>query len=417
MEFARKEYLDRLESMRGNGFIKVITGLRRVGKSYLMLNLFYRQLIAGGMNPESIITIELDDLENDELLDPKKLYLHIKSKIRDTGPHVVLLDEIQAVPNFESVLNSLLHIPGTDIYVTGSNSRFLSKDIITEFRGRSREIRVHPLSYSEFYDVYEGPEGRAWSEYYTFGGMPQVVLEKDLREKASILKELYSLVYLKDIVARYEIRDFSDFDEIISVLASAEGSLVNFTKLTNTFSTVKKSKISPLTIERYVDFLKDAFLINEATRYDIKGKRHIGALRKYYFEDPGLRNARLSFTQIEPNHLMEGIIFTELLRRGLTVNIGVVGQNYTAENGSRAKKQLEVDFMATDFSDRVYIQSVLTNSDEHKLQQELRPLSLIGDAFRKIVVTGDQILPHRNEDGVLFINVEDFLRDPNSLKL
>ena len=415
MEIKREEYIRRLAEQRRNGFIKVITGLRRVGKSYILNRLFYRYLINEGLANDHIIQIELDRRENKNLRDPDNLYNHILSRMTDNDEYIVLHDEIQLVPEFPDILNSLLHYDNLDIYVTGSNSRFLSSDIVTEFRGRSREIHVLPLTWSEFIGVYQGNEEMAWEEYYTYGGLPQVVLAASRKEKEDILDDLYRLVYIKDIVERHKIKNLENLSELISVLASQTGSLTNTAKLANTFCTVKKSRISDEMINRYISYLEEAFLIKTAPRYDIKGKKHIGALRKYYFEDTGLRNVRLGFMQTEVNHLMEAIVFNELRYRGFSVKVGVVELNYRNENGSNSKKQLEVDFYASKHDNAFYIQCTLSLKEKEKRMQEERPFMLIKDSYRKIIIVEDNIIPHNDENGVFIIGIRDFLSSPEIL--
>ncbi len=409
MEIKRSRYIERLVEQRKNGFIKVITGLRRVGKSYILNRIFYKYLINEGLMNDHIIQIELDKRENKTLRDPDKLYEYILSKVVDNEEYVILLDEIQLVPEFEDILNSLLHYDNLDIYVTGSNSKFLSSDIVTEFRGRSREIHVLPLTWAEFIEIYQGDKSMAWQEYYTYGGLPQVVLAKSRKEKEDILQDLYQLVYIKDIVERNKIKNPENLSELISVIASQTGSLTNTEKLANTFSSVKKRKMSDTTINRYIKYLEDAFLITAAKRYDVKGKKFIGALRKYYFEDAGLRNVRLGFMQTELNHLMESIVFNELRYRGYSVKVGVVEMNYTNDKGSRAKKQLEVDFYATKHDNNFYIQCTLSLKDLEKRAQEERPFLLIRDSYRKIIIVEDDVIAHNDENGVYIVSIRDFL--------
>ena len=415
MEIKREQYIRRLVEQRRNGFIKVITGLRRVGKSYILNKLFYRHLINEGFSNDHIIQVELDRMENKSLRNPDNLYEHILSKMIDQDEHIVLLDEIQLVSEFPQVLNSLLHYDNLDIYVTGSNSRFLSLDIVTEFRGRSREIHVLPLAWTEFLEAYQGDKGKAWEEYYTYGGLPQVVLASSRNEKADILDELYRLVYFKDIVERNKIKDPENLSELVSVLASQTGSLTNTAKLANTFSSIKKTKMSEGTISRYISHLEDSFLISKAERYDIKGKKYIGALRKYYFEDTGLRNVILGFTQTEVNHLMESIVFNELRYRGFSIRVGVIEQNYTNEKGSRAKKQLEIDFYAKSHDKSFYIQCTLSLKDTEKRIQEERPFMLVRDSYRKIIIVEDDVIPHYDENGIFIIGIRDFLTDKDIL--
>ena len=415
MEIARSQYIERLEKQRKNGFIKVITGLRRVGKSYLLNRLFYRHLINEGIPNDHIVQIELDRWENKDLRDPDNLYRYILSRMSDGDEYIILLDEIQLVPDFADILNSLLHYDNLDVYVTGSNSRFLSSDIATEFRGRSREIHVLPLTWSEFLEAHDINDENAWEEYFTYGGLPQVVLAPSRKEKEDILEELYHLVYLKDIIERHKIKDSENLSELVSVLASQTGSLTNTAKLANTFNTIKKAKMNAGMINRYIEHLEESFLIKAVNRYDIKGKRHIGALRKYYFEDIGLRNVRLGFMQTEVNHIMEAIVFNELRYRGYSVKVGIVEMNYKAENGSNAKKQLEVDFYATRHDEALYIQCTFSLKDREKRFQEERPFLLIKDSFRKIIVVEEKVIPHNDENGTFIIGIRDFLSSPQLL--
>ncbi len=412
MEIKRDRYIRRLKEQRSNGFIKVITGLRRVGKSYILNRLFYKALINDGLSSDHIIQVELDKRENKELRNPDILYGYILSKAHDDGEYVVLLDEIQMVAEFEDVLNSLLHYENLDIYVSGSNSKFLSSDIITELRGRSREIHILPLTWSEFTALGKSNDD-AWREYYTYGGLPQVVLARTEEEKKDILEELFRLVYIKDIVERCRIKNTEDLTELISVIASQTGALTNTAKLANTFSSVKNKKLSDNTIIRYIQCLEDAFLIKAAERYDIKGKKHIGALKKYYFEDAGLRNAALGFKQTEVNHLMEAILFNELRYRGFSAQVGVITMNYTDEKGSRAKKYLEVDFCASKHDITLYIQCTLSLLDAEKRKEEERPFLLIKDSFRKIITVHDDVSAHNDENGVYIISIRDFLKNEN----
>ena len=416
MEIKRDQYIRRLIEQRRNGFIKVITGLRRVGKSYILNKLFYRHLINEGFSNDHIIQVELDRRENKELRNPDKLYEHILSNVIDQDEYIILLDEIQLVPEFPDILNSLLHYDNLDIYVTGSNSRFLSSDIVTEFRGRSREIHILPLTWTEFLEAYQGDKGKAWEEYYTYGGLPQVVLAPSRKEKEDILDDMYRLVYIKDIVERNNIKDPKNLSELISVLASQTGSLTNTAKLANTFSSIKKTRLSEGTISRYISHLEDAFLISKAERFDVKGKKYIGALRKYYFEDTGLRNVRLGFTQTEINHLMESIVFNELRYRGFSIRVGVIEQNYTNDKGSRAKRQLEIDFYATRHDKSFYIQCTLSLKDTEKRIQEERPFMLIRDSYRKIIIVEDDIIPHNDENGIFIIGIRDFLSNEDILE-
>lgn len=415
MKIKRNQYLDKLISSRKNGLIKVITGIRRVGKTYLLFHLFYNYLLESGMKRENIIALELDRLENKQLRSAENLYSHILAKVKSNDEYIILIDEIQLVPDFVEILNSLLHLDNIDVYVTGSNSKFLSSDIVTEFRGRSKEIHILPLTYSEFISVYNGERRKALREYFTYGGLPIAVLTKEHKEKADYLKSLYRLVYIKDLVERKHIKNPDNLSEIISVLASQTGSLSNSTKIANTFLSEKRIKISLDTINNYIDDIIDAFLITPVNRFDIKGRKHIGALRKYYFEDIGLRNAMLDFNQIEFTHIMENAIFNELRSRSLEVNVGVVEFNYTNNYNARSKGQLEIDFLATDMDRKYYIQSAYSIEEKAKKEQEVRPFKYLKDSYKRILIVADDVIPHYDETGVFIINVEDFLLDKNSL--
>ncbi len=417
MIFDRKIYMDKLISSKNNSFIKIITGIRRCGKSYLLFKLFYKHLLETGIDKKHIIKIQLDDMKNIKLLDAEKLYYFIKDKIKDRKKYYILLDEIQLVKNFETVLNSLLHIENADTYVTGSNSKFLSKDIITEFRGRGYEIRVHPLTFSEFLPSFKGDKNAALKEYMLYGGMPAVTELKTGEEKSNYLKNLFDTVYLKDVAERYKLNNKEEFNELINTVSSVIGSLTNPTKLENTFKSTKGIILSRATIQNYLEYLQDCFLIETALRYDIKGRQYINTPLKYYFTDVGLRNARLGFREYEQTHLMENIIFNELKVRGYNVDVGVVEAFVTGKNGVRQRKQFEVDFVCNQGSKRYYIQSAFAIPDEEKMKQETNSLIRIDDSFKKIIIVRDMSPVWHNNDGILIMDIQDFLLKPNSLEL
>lgn len=417
MEIKRDLYLEQLIRKQHNGLIKVVTGVRRCGKSYLLFNIFHTYLIEQGIGKDHIIEIALDDRRNRSLRDPDEILRFIDAKILDNTFYYIILDEIQLLPEFEDVLNSLLHIKNVDIYVTGSNSKFLSTDVITEFRGRGDEIRIYPLNFREFVSVYDGTEDEAWDDYFIYGGLPLVLSMKTVSDKAAYLSSLFQKVYISDIVERNKIRNAEEMDELVDILASAIGSLTNHAKLARTMQGVKKKSITDKTLKKYIDYLIDAFLISKAKRFDIKGKRYIGAPSKYYFEDIGLRNARLNFRQLEETHLMENIIYNELRVRGYLVDVGIVDLIETDKAGNRKRKQVEVDFIATKGSEKYYIQSAFALSSPEKIEQEQRSLLHIPDSFRKIVVVAENIKVRRNEKGITTMGLRTFLLDENSLNV
>lgn len=417
MEIRRDIYLNKLISKKHNGLIKVVTGMRRCGKSYLLFNLFKEYLVNEGVNENHIIEIAFDSFENRKYRDPEVLFPYLMEKIADKEMYYVLLDEVQMLDDFESVLNSLGRKKNVDVYVTGSNARFLSKDIITEFRGRGDEVHMYPLTYSEFMSVYDGDKQEGWRDYVLFGGIPLVLGFETADQKSDYLKSLFEETYISDITGRNNIRNKAELEELLNILSSAIGSLTNPSKLSATFKSVKNKTISKETIIKYIDYLKDSFLIDSAIRYDIKGKKYINTPSKYYFTDLGLRNARLNFRQVEETHVMENIIFNELKVRGYNVDVGVVVMNEVDKNGKKIRKQLEVDFVCNKGSKRFYIQSAYALPDKEKMEQEQRSLVNTGDGFKKIIITKDAVAPLYNDEGILVISVYDFLLNPDSMEI
>lgn len=415
MEIARDFYLQKLIDHKHNGLVKIVTGIRRCGKSYLLFTLFYNHLRATGVQEDHIVKVSLDDYGNKALLNPDALYAYVKSRVTDGDPYYIILDEIQLVPEFESVVNGFLHIANADIYVTGSNSKFLSSDIITEFRGRGDEIRVYPLCFAEYFSTLDVNAqlnfNKAWLEYATYGGMPLCLTMKSEADKTRYLKELFKTTYLADIINRHDLRGNAEINELTDILASSIGALTNPSKLSNTFNSQKNLKLSANTIAAYLDYLQDSFLIEKAVRYDIKGKKYINTPSKYYFTDVGLRNARLSFRQQEYNHIMENVIYNELKLRGYSVDVGVVETNLKS-NGVSQRKQLEVDFVANLGNRRYYIQCAYNMPDEEKRRQEQASLLGIKDAFKKIIIVNEETLTGYNKQGILIATLRDFLLNP-----
>lgn len=412
----RDIYLNRLIERKENGLIKVVTGIRRCGKSYLLFKLFYGYLLDSGVDASRIITVPLDDDDYEELRDRKKLSAYIKQRITDEDQWYVFLDEVQLCKGFEAVLNGLNRRENLDIYVTGSNSKFLSSDVLTEFRGRGDEVRVYPLSFAEYVSAYPGDQYDAWMDYYTYGGLPLILSRKTDELKSRYLIDLCKELYLKDIEDRHNLRGDNVMAAMVNILASAVGSLTNPTKLANTFST-NGIHVSDKTIGAYIGYLLDAFFISKAERYDIKGKKYIASPFKYYFTDVGLRNAQLNFRQQEENHIMENIIYNELLIRGFNVDVGVVEHSERDADGKVVRKRLEVDFVCNRGNQRYYIQSAFAIPDSGKMQQEQKSLVNIGDSFKKIIVVKDRIKLWRNEEGIVVMGIIDFLLNPNSLDL
>ena len=417
MVIKRDIHLKKLIDSKHNGMIKVVTGVRRCGKSYLLFNLFCQHLKEEGIADDHIIKVDLEDRRNKALRDPDALLNYIDSHMTDRQMYYILLDEVQHVSEFEDVLNSYLKIDNADVYVTGSNSKFLSTDVITEFRGRGDEIRIAPLCFREFMSVYQGTREKGLEEYMLYGGLPKILEYSTVERKTEYLKGLFKKTYLTDIKERYKIKNDDDLEELIDIVASSIGGLTNPTKLENTFQTVKHSNISHTTIKSYLDMLQDAFLIEKSMRYDIKGRKYIDTPAKYYFADMGLRNARINFRQYEETHLMENLIYNELRLRGMSVDVGVVVKNEKDANGVSVRKQLEVDFVCNQGSQRYYIQSALRLPNEEKREQEVRSLKSINDSFRKFVITEDLISRYQDNDGVTFMNIFEFLLNEDSLRI
>lgn len=417
MEIQRDRYLKALIDRMHNGMVKVVTGIRRSGKSYLVFRIFQNYLLGNGVDSSHIIAIALDQRQNRQYRDPDRILEYIASLIVDEKDYYILLDEVQMLPEFEEVLNSLLHIQNVDIYVTGSNSRFLSNDVITEFRGRGDEIHVYPLSFREFMTACGKDEYHGWTDYVTYGGLPLVVTMKTEEQKITYLGRLFEETYIKDIVERNHIERIQELNDLINVLASAIGSLTNPSKIEATFKSVLQSDISLNTIRQYIEYLKNAFIVSEANRYDVKGRKYIGTPLKYYFEDVGLRNARLGFRQVEEPHLMENIIYNELRIRGFQVDVGVVPQRARNGSGKQERKQLEIDFIANLGSRRYYIQSAFALPDVEKERQEKASLLHVNDSFKKIIVVKDVMNVRHDEEGITTMSIYDFLLNENSLEL
>ena len=417
MEIRKDIYLKKLINRMHNGMIKVVTGIRRSGKSYLLFTIFKDYLLSEGVDEDHIISIELDRLENKKYRNPYVVLEKIKSQLIDSKDYYIFLDEVQLLDQFEDVLNSLLHIKNVDVYVTGSNSKFLSKDIITEFRGRGDEVHVYPVSFREYMTVFNGDKYEGWSSYVRFGGLPLTVTMNSDEQRVEYLTRLFEETYIKDIIERNHIEKKQELNDLINVLASGIGSLTNPSKIVATFNSVIQSDISLNTVRSYIEYLEDAFIISEANRYDVKGRKYIGTPLKYYFEDVGLRNARLGFRQVEETHLMENIIYNELRVRGFSVDVGVVMKRKRTKAGVQEKKQLEIDFIANQGSRRYYIQSAFSIPDEEKREQEKASLINVGDSFKKIIIVKDVVKPWHDDDGILTISLYDFLLDEKSLEL
>ena len=417
MDIKRDKYLNDLINRMHNGMIKVVTGIRRCGKSYLLFNIFKNYLLEQGVPASHIIMIELDQRKNKKYRDPDVILDYIESLIEEDGQYYIMLDEVQMLQEFEEVLNSLLHIRNADVYVTGSNSKFLSKDVITEFRGRGDEIHIYPLTFKEFMEAYDGDMYHGWAEYVVYGGLPLTVTMKTEEQKISYLTNLFKETYLRDIIERYHIEKIQELEDLINILASSIGSLTNPPKLEATFKSVIQSTISLNTIRQYIEYLEDAFIINKANRYNVKGRKYIGTPLKYYFEDVGLRNARLGFRQVEETHLMENVIYNELRSRGYSVDVGMVEKRGVNKDGKEYRSQLEIDFVANLGSKRYYIQSAFSMPTEEKRIQEKASLVNINDSFKKIIIVKDIVNVTRDEAGITTMSIYDFLLKENSLEL
>lgn len=416
MVIQRKKYLDKLIAGQGNGLVKIVTGGRRCGKSFLLFNLFHNYLVESGVSSDHIIEVSLDDRRSRPLRDPDALLDYIDACInKEGGNFYVILDEVQLVDDFVEVLLSLMHNPQLDVYVSGSNSKFLSKDVVTEFRGRGDEIRVWPLSFSEYFDAIGGDKQKAWREYYTFGGLPQVSLMESKEKKIDYLQNLYELTYFRDIIERHHLRNEEGLRQVVQILASGIGTSTNPKRISNTFRSVENVSISHNTVKDYISYMQDAFLVEESLRYNVKGRKYIGAETKYYFADMGLRGAILNFRQQEENHIMENVIYNELRMRGFQVDVGLVETWDTDREGQNIRRNLEIDFVANRGYQRYYVQSAFKMNDDNKKEQEEASLIAVKDAFKRIIVVKDDVMPYYNDKGFLIIGLFDFLLDPNSL--
>lgn len=409
MLFERKYYLTRLQNADGNGMIKIITGMRRCGKSFLLFNLFKKRLIERGIHEDHIIQVNLEDRRNQKLRNPDALLDHIDSLMADSDKYYILLDEVQLVDEFEDVLNSYLAVPNAEVYVTGSNAKFLSKDIITEFRGRGWEIRIHPLSFAEYYEVMGGEKAEALEQYYKYGGLPAVAALERAEDKQNYLREIFETVYLRDVLDRNHLKNADGLRALVRILASIMGSSTNVRRIANTFKTVAGIDITPATISKYIECLQDAFIINEALRYDVKGRKYIGTETKYYFEDVGIRNAVVDFRQLEPTHIMENIVYSDLRRNGFSVDVGLIESFKRDNDGKLTRRKLEIDFVVNRHDERLYIQSAYALPSKEKVDQEQASLLQVSDGFRKIIIAGDRYNTGYNENGILEVGIYDFL--------
>lgn len=409
MYFERKEYLNKLISSDGNGMIKIITGIRRCGKSFLLFNIFRKYLLSQGVAENHIIQVNLEDRRNKKLRDPDALLEYVDAQIVDKDKYYILLDEVQMVSEFEDVLNSYLHIDNVEVYVTGSNARFLSKDIITEFRGRGWEIRIHPLSFAEYYEVMGGEKRQALETYYLYGGLPAVAQMDSPEAKQNYLREIYETVYLKDVLQRNHLKNADGMRELVRLLASTIGSCSNALKISNTFKSVAGMDISINTVSKYLEHLQDSFIISEALRYDVKGRKYIGTGTKYYFEDVGIRNAVVDFRQTEYTHLMENVVYNELRKQGYSVDVGSVESFKRDANGKLQRRNFEIDFVVNRADERLYIQSAYALPDKEKIDQEQASLLNVNDSFRKVIIAGDRYISNYNDDGILMLSLFDFL--------
>ena len=409
MLFERKYYLSQLQNADGNGMIKIITGMRRCGKSFLLFNIFRKSLLERGIHEDHIIKVNLEDRRNKKLRNPDALLEHIDKLMTDTEKYYILLDEVQLVSEFEDVLNSYLDVPNAEVYVTGSNAKFLSRDIITEFRGRGWEVRIHPLSFAEYYEVIGGEKAEVLDQYYKYGGLPAVAGMKRAKDKQNYLREIFETVYLRDVIDRNHLKNADGLRELVRILASTMGASTNVRRISNTFKTAAGIDVAPATIAKYIECLQDAFIISEALRYDVKGRKYIGTETKYYFEDLGIRNAVVEFRQFEPTHIMENVVYNDLCRNGFSVDVGLVESFKRDNNGKLTRRNLEIDFVVNRHDERLYIQSAYALPSKEKVDQEQASLLQVSDGFRKIIIAGDHYSTGYNENGILVIGLYDFL--------
>jgi hypothetical protein len=409
MLFERKYYLSQLQNADGNGMIKIITGMRRCGKSFLLFNIFRKSLLERGIHEDHIIKVNLEDRRNKKLRNPDALLEHIDKLMTDTEKYYILLDEVQLVSEFEDVLNSYLDVPNAEVYVTSSNAKFLSRDIITEFRGRGWEVRIHPLSFAEYYEVIGGEKAEALDQYYKYGGLPAVAGMKRARDKQNYLRKIFETVYLRDVIDRNHLKNADGLRELVRILASTMGASTNVRRISNTFKTAAGIDVAPATIAKYIECLQDAFIISEALRYDVKGRKYIGTETKYYFEDLGIRNAVVEFRQFEPTHIMENVVYNDLCRNGFSVDVGLVESFKRDNNGKLTRRNLEIDFVVNRHDERLYIQSAYALPSKEKVDQEQASLLQVSDGFRKIIIAGDHYSTGYNENGILVIGLYDFL--------
>ena len=409
MLFERKYYLSQLQNADGNGMIKIITGMRRCGKSFLLFNIFRKSLLERGIHEDHIIKVNLEDRRNKKLRNPDALLEHIDKLMTDAEKYYILLDEVQLVSEFEDVLNSYLGVPNAEVYVTGSNAKFLSRDIITEFRGRGWEVRIHPLSFAEYYEVIGGEKAEALDQYYKYGGLPAVAGMKRAKDKQNYLREIFETVYLRDVIDRNHLKNADGLRELVRILASTMGASTNVRRISNTFKTAAGIDLAPATIAKYIECLQDAFIISEALRYDVKGRKYIGTETKYYFEDLGIRNAVVEFRQFEPTHIMENVVYNDLCRNGFSVDVGLVESFKRDNNGKLTRRNHEIDFVVNRHDERLYIQSAYALPSKEKVDQEQASLLQVSDGFRKIIIAGDHYSTGYNENGILVIGLYDFL--------
>lgn len=409
MLFERKYYLSQLQNADGNGMIKIITGMRRCGKSFLLFNIFRKSLLERGIHEDHIIKVNLEDRRNKKLRNPDALLEHIDKLMTDTEKYYILLDEVQLVSEFEDVLNSYLDVPNAEVYVTGSNAKFLSRDIITEFRGRGWEVRIHPLSFAEYYEVIGGEKAEALDQYYKYGGLPAVAGMKRAKDKQNYLREIFETVYLRDVIDRNHLKNADGLRELVRILASTMGASTNVRRISNTFKTAAGIDVAPATIAKYIECLQDAFIISEALRYDVKGRKYIGTETKYYFEDLGIRNAVVEFRQFEPTHIMENVVYNDLCRNGFSVDVGLVESFKRDNNGKLTRRNLEIDFVVNRHDERLYIQSAYALPSKEKVDQEQASLLQVSDGFRKVIIAGNHYSTGYNENGILVIGLYDFL--------